>query len=270
MTDPRALKIYIDGSAYRNPGHNGGLAAIAEFPEDSGLENEIIFEEGYENTTNNRMELRACIKAFLYIKDNYKRLHINRVIIFTDSMYVYDNQNRCDYWKKNKWKNMSGKPVENPDLWKEFISLKYKSPVRTEIQWFKGKSTPLVKEVDKRAKKSAKEFVLLVDTGYRSGRVAKTKSAEKGGPTLFPAAGQKLIIRIYIISIRTKDLYKITFEVFDVKTKLHKEKHYAYVNLKEGNKLHRHQYYQVIFNKNPKFPLVIKVRLLKENSSLLK
>src|SRR5436309_2800173 len=47
MHDPNALKIYIDGSAYRNPGHEGGLAGVAEFPDSLNREPEVIFEESY-------------------------------------------------------------------------------------------------------------------------------------------------------------------------------------------------------------------------------
>jgi ribonuclease HI len=63
MYDPNALQLYIDGSAYRNPGHEGGLAGIAEFPERLSREPEIILEESYHQTANSRMELRACIRA---------------------------------------------------------------------------------------------------------------------------------------------------------------------------------------------------------------
>jgi hypothetical protein len=31
--DPHALKLYIDGNAYDNPGGAGGFACVAEFPE---------------------------------------------------------------------------------------------------------------------------------------------------------------------------------------------------------------------------------------------
>lgn len=234
------------------------------------LENEVIFEEGYKQTTNNRMELRACIKAFEYIASNYKRLQINRAIIFTDSMYVYDNQHRCSQWKKSRWTNANGKPVENVDLWKRFVFLKFKSPIRTEIEWFKGKSTPLVKEVDKRAKNSAKNLPIFIDVGYRSGRVARTKSMERGGPTLFPASNQKSIIRIYIIGFKTKDLLKITFDIFDPEKNIHGAKHYAYIKSKDYQILHRHKYYLVKFNNDPKFPIVTKIRLLKPTSKLLK
>jgi hypothetical protein len=76
------------------------------------------------------------------------RLGVRRVIIVSDSMYVNDNHGRAPYWKKDKWKNLSGRPVENHDLWNEFLSLRPKVRASTEIQWVRGKSAPILQEVD--------------------------------------------------------------------------------------------------------------------------
>ena len=64
--DPHALKLYIDGNCYNNPGGAGAIACVAEFPESWRRDDEIIFNEGFHETTNNRMELSACIRAFKY------------------------------------------------------------------------------------------------------------------------------------------------------------------------------------------------------------
>ena len=61
--DPHALKLYIDGNCYQNPGGAGAIACVAHFPEDWNRPDEIIFNEGFHETTNNRMELSACIRA---------------------------------------------------------------------------------------------------------------------------------------------------------------------------------------------------------------
>ena len=114
--DPRALKLYVDGSALKNPGGPGGLAGIVEFHEEMNRENEVIFEEGYLATTNNRMEILACIRALEFARKIVDELKIRRVLIISDSMHVKDNHGRAPYWKLDKWKNLDGKPVENPDL----------------------------------------------------------------------------------------------------------------------------------------------------------
>ncbi len=89
--DPNALKIYTDGSTFKNPGHEGGIAAIVEYPDFLNREYESIFGRAYSNTTNNRMELLACIKSIEYIIKNAEQLGIARAIIITDSIYVSQN-----------------------------------------------------------------------------------------------------------------------------------------------------------------------------------
>ena len=59
--DPRAIHIYTDGPCYRNPG--GDSAAIVHFPEDLGLPDEQIVNFGCGESSTNRMELLACVKA---------------------------------------------------------------------------------------------------------------------------------------------------------------------------------------------------------------
>jgi ribonuclease HI len=152
MYDPHALKIHIDGSAYRNPGHEGGLAGVAEFPDTLNRNPEIIFEESYDQTTNNRMELRQCIRSLTYIRAKAKSLGISRAIILTDSQYVNENHKFAPFWRKNSWRNRHNRPIENKDLWREFLSLRSKAPVRIDIDWNLGKSAPILKMVDKLAK----------------------------------------------------------------------------------------------------------------------
>ena len=77
--DPHALKIYIDGSALRSPGGAGGLAAWVEFPVDRNKPDEPLFQEGFQETTNNRMELLACIRAFEYVCEHRRELWVQRV-----------------------------------------------------------------------------------------------------------------------------------------------------------------------------------------------
>src|SRR5438045_2337970 len=150
--DPHALKIYVDGSALKNPGGPGGLAGIAEFPESMDCPNEVLFEEGYKETTNNRMELLGCIRALEYVRYNAAALRISRAIIVTDSLYLHNYHRQAVNWKKQNWLNRDGRPIENSDLWNEFISVRTKIRVSLDIQWSKGKTSAILKEVDRRAK----------------------------------------------------------------------------------------------------------------------
>jgi ribonuclease HI len=139
LHDPHALKLYIDGNCYRNPGGAGAIACVAHYPDDWNREDEIIFEKGFHETTNQRMELRACIDAFEYVAEQDRALGVSRVIIVTDSKYVHECYHLADAWRANDWRNSSGRPMENSDLWKQFLAARRKVRIRTDIQWQKGK-----------------------------------------------------------------------------------------------------------------------------------
>ena len=72
-------KIYTDGACSGNPGP-GGWAAIILI--DDKIKDEIVGSE--ENTTNNKMELLAPIKAIQKFKKK------SEILIYTDSTYVKD------------------------------------------------------------------------------------------------------------------------------------------------------------------------------------
>lgn len=255
MLDPYALKIYIDGSAFRNPGHEGGLAGIAEFPEHLNREPETIFEESYCGTTNNRMELNACIRAIEYVEDNAKTLAISRAIILSDSRYVVENHKIVVSWRKNGWRNRHGRPVENRDLWKRFLSVRSRVRTRIDIDWNLGKSTLVLKSVDKLAKNVAKSPLRLKDHGYRPGKVSRHGTAELGAATLFPAHNQELIIRVYAHAIAGKDECKVKFTVYSDAERTFMQKHVAYAVYADSVKIHRHRCYKVRFNDNPQYPV---------------
>ena len=119
--------IYTDGACKGNPGV-GGWGAILEYKDI----NKKIY--GYdENTTNNRMELTAAIRALDVLKEKSK------VIIYTDSKYVLNGITIwIDGWKKNNWKNSNKKEVKNIDLWK--LIDKLNSFHSVEWNWVKGHS----------------------------------------------------------------------------------------------------------------------------------
>lgn len=253
--DPHALTLYVDGSALKNPGGPGGMAGIAEFPENLNRENELFFEEGYVATTNNRMELLACIRALEYARKIVDQLRVRRVLIVSDSMYVNDNHGRAPYWKKNKWKNLNGRPVENHDRWNEFLSLRPKVRASTEIQWVRGKSAPILQEVDRRAKAAAKQPT-EIDRGFRGGKVARSKTPVKSASSLFPARGQAEVINIYRKKMADKTEDKVLFDLYSEDRREFVAKHHAYTRGELADELHRGHCYRVQFNDNPKHPVI--------------
>jgi ribonuclease HI len=109
----KEVTIYTDGACSGNPGP-GGYGAILFY---DGHKKEI--SGGERDTTNNRMEIRACIEALKCLKYPVKaQLH-------SDSAYVVNcfKQNWIRSWLRNGWRNSKGKPVENQALWQELWEL---------------------------------------------------------------------------------------------------------------------------------------------------
>ncbi len=114
------VEIYTDGACSGNPGP-GGWGALMVF---KGDEREI--SGGEFETTNNRMELTAAIKALTTLK---RSCHID---VYTDSMYVSDGITKwLENWKRRGWKTAAKKPVKNADLWQRLEQ----ACERHEIEW---------------------------------------------------------------------------------------------------------------------------------------
>lgn len=108
----KKVTIYTDGACSGNPGP-GGWGAILFY---KGRAKEL---SGFEqDTTNNRMELKAVIEAVGALKAPCN------LSIHTDSAYVCNafKQGWLDNWSSNGWKTASKKPVENQDLWRALLA----------------------------------------------------------------------------------------------------------------------------------------------------
>ncbi|MCW8932077.1 MAG: ribonuclease HI [Gammaproteobacteria bacterium] len=106
------IYIYTDGACKGNPGI-GGWGAYMVY-KDTKKE----FFGGEKETTNNRMEMTAAIKAL----DQLTRPC--EVILTTDSQYLRKGITEWIInWKKRGWKTASKKPVKNVDLWKQLDAL---------------------------------------------------------------------------------------------------------------------------------------------------
>ena len=126
MSNPDII-VYTDGSSRGNPGP-GGWGAVLKF---KGTEK--TFCGGELDTTNNRMELMAAIKALKQLKRHCQ------VMITTDSQYVRRGITEWIHgWKKNNWKTASRKPVKNVDLWLELDELTQQHDI--QWNWVKGHS----------------------------------------------------------------------------------------------------------------------------------
>jgi ribonuclease HI len=119
------VEVYSDGACRGNPGP-GGWGAILRW---RGEERELW--GGEAQTTNNRMELMAVIRALEALKAP------SRVRVYTDSQYVQKGISEWIHaWKRKGWKTADKKDVKNVDLWKELDELA--SRHRVEWHWVKG------------------------------------------------------------------------------------------------------------------------------------
>ena len=120
------INIFTDGACSGNPGIGGwGVVILIN-------DNDPIFLNGGEiQTTNNRMELTATIKALKYFKEH------QLITLITDSKYVKDGiESWIANWKKNGWRMTSKKPVKNKELWVELDSQIAKHNITWN--WIKG------------------------------------------------------------------------------------------------------------------------------------
>jgi ribonuclease HI len=122
----KKVLIFTDGACSGNPGP-GGWGAVLRY---SSTEKEL--SGGEAQTTNNRMELTACIEALKALKEPCE------VTLTTDSQYVVNGITKgwAESWQRNGWKKADKKPALNSDLWQELLELINKHTV--EMIWIKG------------------------------------------------------------------------------------------------------------------------------------
>ena len=118
-TNDNNVTIYTDGACSGNPGAGGWGAILMHgnhAKEISGFEKE---------TTNNRMELTAVIKALSLLKQPCS------VELYSDSAYVVNaiKQGWLENWKNNGWVGSDKKQVKNIELWQSLDLLMQKHSV---------------------------------------------------------------------------------------------------------------------------------------------
>lgn len=142
------IHIYTDGS-YSSKYKLGGIGVFSPFNADLDFQ-EIYYTEAYQNTTNNRMELRAMIYAYeQLLKISRKSMaektthKIPPVTIFTDSKYVSRGINEWYMkWEKDNYRNTQNEVIKNLDLWLYLIYLirQIRPIISVNVAWVKGHS----------------------------------------------------------------------------------------------------------------------------------
>jgi ribonuclease HI len=121
------VEIFTDGACKGNPGPGGWGALLV------AGDNTKEFFGGERDTTNNRMELTAVIKALNVLTRPCT------IILHTDSQYVLKGITEwIDGWKARGWKTAAKAPVKNVDLWQALDAAQTKHQI--QWRWIKGHS----------------------------------------------------------------------------------------------------------------------------------
>jgi len=145
------ITIFTDGAARGNPGPGGyGVVLLA-----SQFRKEL--SDGFELTTNNRMELLAVIAGLEALK-----IENSTVTIYSDSKYVVDAVEKGWIWN---WIKIRFKGKKNEDLWLRFVSVYKKHQVK--FVWIKGHANiPENERCDQLAVQASMQSNLKKDHGY--------------------------------------------------------------------------------------------------------
>lgn len=108
-----SILIFTDGACTGNPGP-GGWACIVALPD--GMVHEL--GGGVRETTNNRMEMAAAIRALAMLELSEPC----PIVLYTDSTYLIRGITQWIWgWRSRGWKNAEGKDVANRELWEELL-----------------------------------------------------------------------------------------------------------------------------------------------------
>ncbi|MFH7319633.1 ribonuclease HI [Desulfurivibrio sp. D14AmB] len=152
--------IYTDGGAINNPGPGGyGVVQLC-----NGERKELC--GGFRLTTNNRMELMACIVALRELE--YRDWPVR---LYSDSSYVVNGITRgwAQGWRRRGWVKADRQPAVNPDLWEQLLDLV--AQLRVTFHWVRGHAgNPLNERCDQLAVAMARRSGLPMDEGYEQKR----------------------------------------------------------------------------------------------------
>jgi ribonuclease HI len=150
----KSVAVYTDGSC--NACHQIGSWAAILFIEDQKL----VLKGKEPDTTHQRMELTAVLKALEYLEHNH--LLTLPVQLYADSQYVINLEKRRAKLESNSYLTKSGQPVRNADLVKKLIGYLDNSVIefiKVAAHQKKGESVNVNREVDKIARRMIREHL---------------------------------------------------------------------------------------------------------------
>jgi ribonuclease HI len=119
-SEKKTVRIFTDGSCDTASGA-GGWGYLLEH---RGVRKEASGAEA--NTTNNRMELTAAVRALEALKEPC------RVELITDSQYLKKafTEGWLEKWQRNGWRTAGNQAVKNQDLWQRLLELAHTHELR--------------------------------------------------------------------------------------------------------------------------------------------
>ena len=157
------VTLYSDGAARGNPGP-GGYGTVLHYVDPAGTLHSKEFSQGFENTTNNRMELLGVIVGLEALNRPCE------VQVCSDSQYVVKafNEHWVEGWQRRGWKNSKKEPVKNIDLWQRLLAAM--EPHEVSFSWVKGHAGHEMNErCDQLATEAADGPGRIVDEGFAGG-----------------------------------------------------------------------------------------------------
>ncbi len=148
----KLVHIYTDGACKGNPGP-GGWGAILRY-----RQTEKELSGGEAQTTNNRMELLALVRALESLKEPC------HVVVTSDSQYLINGLAKgwAAGWKKRGWVKSDKQPALNPDLWEQLLDLTARHEM--EYTWIRGHDGhPENERCDALAVAQAEHYATLTD-----------------------------------------------------------------------------------------------------------
>ena len=151
----RRIMMYTDGGCLNNPGPGGYGVVIIDGKKRKELSG------GFRRTTNNRMELMACIVGLSALKPPCS------IMLHSDSKYVVNGITKgwAKRWRSNNWMRTDTDPAINPDLWEQLLDLCGQH--RVAFIWVKGHAgNPENERCDQLCTAEASKGELPIDSGY--------------------------------------------------------------------------------------------------------
>ena len=155
----KCVTLYTDGACTGNPGPGGyGVVLMhgAHRKEMSG---------GFRLTTNNRMEMLACIVGLRILKGRCA------VALYSDSKYVVNAMTKgwARRWQAAGWKKRDDSEALNSDLWEQMLALCEQHQV--QFNWVRGHAGHVENErCDQLARDAVGDRSAAIDHAYENNR----------------------------------------------------------------------------------------------------